>query len=45
MAEALVRARKPFDLMLYPQRTHGIEGRDARVHLFQRILEHFKRNL
>ncbi|MDQ7063244.1 MAG: S9 family peptidase, partial [candidate division KSB1 bacterium] len=41
---ALQNARKPFDLMLYPRKLHGIGGRDTRIHLFnmltQYILEH-----
>ena len=44
LAYALQNARKPFDLMLYPRKLHGIGGRDTRIHLFnmmtQYILEH-----
>jgi dipeptidyl-peptidase-4 len=42
---ALIDANKPFDLQLYPQKTHGIGGRQARTHLFTRIVKHFVDNL
>jgi dipeptidyl-peptidase-4 len=44
-AEALLKAGKRFDLMLYPRRGHGIEGPEARVDVYRRILDHFRRNL
>jgi dipeptidyl-peptidase-4 len=43
--DALIEAHKPFDLMLYPGRGHGIEGPDARVDVHRRVLEHFRRHL
>ncbi len=43
--EALVQARKPFDLMMYPMRKHTIKDRPARIHLFDKMLEFWKRNL
>ena len=45
MINALIGAGKPFQLMVYPNKTHGISGRDARVHLFNMIEEHFEREL
>jgi dipeptidyl-peptidase-4 len=45
MADALVREGKPFDLMLYPGRGHGIEGAASRRDLYRRIREHFRRHL
>jgi dipeptidyl-peptidase-4 len=45
MADALIRAGKQFDLMLYPGKTHSIAGPEARVHLFRRIQEHFEKEL
>ncbi len=36
--DAMVNAGRPFDLQLYPGKTHGIAGREARIHLFTRIL-------
>jgi len=45
MINALVAAGKQFRLMVYPNKTHGISGKDARVHLFNMIAEHFEREL
>ncbi len=42
---AMVNAGRPFDLQLYPGKTHGIAGPQARTHLFHRILWHFEQNL
>jgi dipeptidyl-peptidase-4 len=45
MVQALIAAGKPFDLALYPRKTHGIAGAVARSHLFHRIQRHFEQNL
>jgi dipeptidyl-peptidase-4 len=45
MIDALIKAGKQFRLMIYPNKTHGIGGKDARVHLFTMIEEHFEREL
>jgi dipeptidyl-peptidase-4 len=45
MINAFINAGKQFDLQLYPRKTHGITGPAARVHLFTRIREHFRREL
>jgi dipeptidyl-peptidase 4 len=45
MINALINAGKPFQLMIYPNKTHSIAGKDARVHLFTMIEEHFEREL
>jgi dipeptidyl-peptidase-4 len=45
MINALVAAGKQFRLMIYPNKTHSISGRDARVHLFTMIAEHFETEL
>jgi len=45
MIDALIKAGKQFQLMIYPQKTHGIAGADARMHLFHMIEEHFEREL
>jgi dipeptidyl-peptidase-4 len=45
MINALIGAGKQFRLMIYPNKTHGIAGRDARVHLFTIIEDHFEREL
>jgi len=45
MIDALVKAGKQFRLMIYPNKTHSIAGKDARVHLFEMIEDHFEREL
>ena len=45
MIDALIKAGKQFELMIYPNKTHSIAGHDARVHLFTMIAEHFEREL
>ena len=44
MTSALQAAGKPFDLMLYPQKTHGVTGTLAR-HLSATVLAFFEREL
>lgn len=43
--DELVKANKMFDLMVYPMRKHGISDRPARIHLYNRMLEFWTRNL
>ena len=45
MINALINAGKQFRLMIYPNKTHSIAGKDARVHLFTMIVDHFEREL
>jgi dipeptidyl-peptidase-4 len=45
MINALINAGKQFRLMIYPNKTHSIAGKDARVHLFTMIGEHFETEL
>ena len=45
MINALINAGKQFRLMIYPGKTHGIAGKDARVHLFTMIEDQFEREL
>jgi len=45
MINALIDAGKQFRLMVYPNKTHSIAGKDARVHLFTMIVDHFEREL
>jgi dipeptidyl-peptidase-4 len=45
MIDAFIAAGKQFDLQLYPRKTHGISGQAARVHLYTRIRDHFRREL
>ena len=40
MSDALIKAGKPYRLMLYPNKTHGISGPEARKHLFH-MMEDF----
>jgi dipeptidyl-peptidase-4 len=45
MIDALIKAGKQFQLMIYPNKTHSISGSDARDHLFHMIDDHFEREL
>ena len=45
MINALIKAGKQFRLMIYPNKTHSIAGKDARIHLFTMIADHFEREL
>jgi dipeptidyl-peptidase-4 len=36
--DAMIDAGRPFDLQIYPGKTHGIAGTQARTHLFNRML-------
>ena len=40
--QQLIDADLPYDLQLYPRKTHGIEGADATTHLYTRIQAHFQ---
>ena len=43
--DALIKAGKLFDMMIYPMRKHDIGDRDATIHLYRTMLEFWKRNL
>ena len=45
MTQSLIKAAKPFELMLYPNKTHGITGYDAVNHLYHSIEDHFTKYL
>ncbi len=45
MTDALIKAGKPFRLMLYPNKTHGISGPEARTHLFKMMEEFWVKEL
>jgi dipeptidyl-peptidase-4 len=46
LINALVAAGKPFQMMEYPNRTHGIyEGRGTRVHLFNLLTRYLEEHL
>jgi dipeptidyl-peptidase-4 len=43
--QRLIDANIPYDLQLYPRKTHSIAGPEARIHLYGRIVAHFERYL
>jgi len=43
--DELIAAGKQFELMIYPMRKHVIEDRPARIHLFNMMIDFWKRNL
>lgn len=45
MVNALVAANKPFQLMVYPNRTHSISGGATRQHLFTLLTKFVEENL
>ena len=45
MVDALQAANKPFEMMLYPGRNHGIYGGRTRMHLYTMLTRHFARTL
>jgi dipeptidyl-peptidase-4 len=44
-AQKLIEAGLPYDLQIYPRKTHSIAGADVRTHLYHRILAHFEQYL
>jgi len=45
MLDALVKAGRPVDFMLYPGKNHGIPGRQARTHVYEKITRFFTEHL
>ncbi len=43
--QKLIEAGLPYDLQIYPRKTHAIAGPDVRTELFNSILEHFEQYL
>jgi dipeptidyl-peptidase-4 len=43
--QKLIEAQVPYDLQLYPRKTHSISGPVDRTHLYTRILAHFEHYL
>jgi dipeptidyl-peptidase 4 len=43
-ANALVRNNIPFDMMLYPNKSHGISGGLTRLHIYSKMLKFVKEN-
>lgn len=44
-AQKLIESGIPYDLQIYPRKTHSIAGPDVRTHLFTRILAQFEQHL
>ena len=44
LADALEEAGKPFRMVIYPQKTHGVTG-DVKKHLYRTIVDFFDREL
>ncbi len=45
LIDALIKKRKQFDLMIYPNETHGIRGTDEVIHLWTMVYQYMERNL
>jgi dipeptidyl-peptidase-4 len=43
--QKLIEAGIPYDLQIFPRKTHSIAGPDVRTELFNRILAHFEEYL
>lgn len=43
--QKLIEAQIPYDLQIYPRKTHSIAGPDVRTHLYTRILAQFEQYL
>jgi dipeptidyl-peptidase-4 len=43
--EKLIQSQLPYDLQIYPRKTHSLSGSDVRVHMYERILAHFEQYL
>lgn len=45
MINALVNANKPFELMIYPNKNHGIYGGNTRLHLYEKMTNFIKKSI
>ncbi len=45
LADALIRAGKPFQSFYYPNRNHGIYGGNTRLHLYRMLTDFIEKNL
>ncbi len=45
MASKLIQANKPFDMVIYPDKNHGIYGGNTRNHLFNKMTQFITENL
>jgi dipeptidyl-peptidase-4 len=44
-ADELIKANIRFDMMIYPMRKHGINDQPAQIHLYNTMIEFWKKNL
>ena len=45
LIDALIENQKQFDLMFYPNKTHGIRGTNAVIHLWTMVFDYMERHL
>ena len=45
LIQALTDGGKPYELLIYPNKTHGISGPTARTHLFTAMDDFWRRQL
>jgi dipeptidyl-peptidase 4 len=45
LVEKLIEAGLPYDLQIFPRKTHSLAGPDAHISLYRRILAHFEQYL
>jgi len=45
LIQALIEAGKPYDLWIYPQKTHSLRGGKTQLHLFRSMTEYLKEHL
>jgi len=45
LIDALIQAGKPYDLRLYPRKTHSFRGGSTQLHLFRGLAEYFRAHL
>ncbi len=45
LANAMIKNNIPFDMMLYPNRNHGIYGGLTRLHIYSKMLKFVKENI
>jgi len=43
--QKLIEAHQPYDLQIYPRKTHSLAGPDVQTHLYNRILAQFEQYL
>ena len=43
--QKLIEAQIPYDMQIYPRKTHSFSGSDVRMHLYSRLVAHFEEYL